>query len=359
MGRTQASGLDLRVLGTGMCCAVGWTAKAARAAIRAGLDRFGESEFHDARGEPVIVARLPIGDVWGARRLAMMFEAAVTEAASAVESLDPAKTALVLIVAEKGRPGYSDEWARDCFRACESRFARPFHPESRILPLGRAGIAHALRDARELLLTGLKHVIIAGVDSYLNAHSMNHFLRRRRVLASDSDDGFIPGEGAGAFVLTTGTGAGLHIRGLGIADEAATIDNDLPARASGLTTAMRAALGESGYGMSELDFRMADIAGESFFFREAGHAVTRAFDRPRPHFPLLHITDSVGETGAAIGPLSIAYLSDAMARGHVPGARALLHFQNDGSARAALVVEHTTAAQGTEPSRSRAAESTP
>jgi 3-oxoacyl-[acyl-carrier-protein] synthase-1 len=329
-----------------MCCAVGWTAPAARAAIRAGLDRFSESEFFDARGEPIVVARLPIGDVWGPRRLAMMFEAAVAEAATSVDRLDPAATALILMVAESGRPGTSDAWSLECLRACQARFGASFHESSGILPLGRAGIAQALRQAHHLLESGdVRHAIVAGIDSYLNAHTINHFLRRGRLLASDASDGFIPGEGAGALVLASSAWAeaGLHVRGIGLADEAATIDGDVPSRASGLTAAIRGALSQSGYAMSELHFRMADIAGESFFFREAGNALARVLDRPLPHFPLLHITDAVGETGAAVGPLSIAFLSDAMARGHVPGTRALLHFSNDGSARAALVVEHLAA----------------
>lgn len=336
----------LRVAGSGMCCAVGWTAPAARAAIRAGLDRFGESEFFDTRGEPIIVARLPIGDVWGARRLAMMFEAAVTEAAAAVDGFDPATTALFLVVAEQGRPGYSDAWARDCLRACEAHFGASFHGTSGIFPLGRAGIAQALRRAQSSLEKGrVRHAVVAGVDSYLNAHTINSFLRRGRILASEANDGFIPGEGAGALVLTwpSEPEAGLHILGIGLADEVATINNDIPSRAVGLTAAMREALDQSGYRMSDFHFRMADIAGESFFFREAGNALARAFDMPLPQFPLLHVTDAIGETGAAVGPLSIAYLSDAMARGHVPGTRALLHFANDGSARAALVIEHLAA----------------
>jgi 3-oxoacyl-[acyl-carrier-protein] synthase-1 len=276
----------------------------------------------------------------------MMFEAAVTEATSAVDQLTPATTALILIVAERGRPGYSEAWAHDCLRTCESHFGESFHADSIVLPLGRAGIAHGLRQARHMLERGrVRHAIVAGVDSYLNAHTINHFLRRGRILASERSDGFIPGEGAGALVLTLPAGpeAGLRIRGIGLADETATVDSDIPSRAAGLTAAIRKALEQSDYRMSDLHFRMADIAGESFFFREAGNALARAFDRPLPNFPLLHLTEALGETGAAIGPLSIAFLSDAMTRGRVPGTRALLHFSNDGPARGAMVVEHLTA----------------
>lgn len=333
----------LRVAGSGMCCAVGFTARAARAAIRAGLDRFRESDFQDERGSPVVVASLPIGDVWGPRRLATMFESAFSQCIQGVDGFDPASTALLLLVPEAGRPGSYDSWGKACFKACEEKIGRALHPSSRLLPTGRAGVAPALQEARSLLAERqVRRVIVGGVDSYLNAQAINYFLRRERLLASGASDGFIPGEGAGAVLveLSPREGPGLLLLGAGVAVETATIDSDLPVRGSGLTTAIRGALTESGHRMSDLHFRVADVAGEPYYFKEAGLAITRAFDRRIETFPTVHITDSVGETGAAVGPLSIAYLADAMPRGHVPGTRALLHFAGDGGARAALVAEH-------------------
>lgn len=333
----------LRIAGSGMCCAVGFSAPAARAAIRAGLDRFRESAFVDERGRALVTASLPLGDVWGPRRLAMMFEAAFRECVEGAESVEAGATAVLLLTAEAGRPGAYATWPRACFEACAAAAGGTFHAASRALPLGRAGIAAALLEARALLAERqVKRVVVGGVDSYLNAHAMNHFLRRGRVLSTDSSSGFIPGEGAGALLveLAPRTEAGLFVVGVGVAEETATVDNDLPVRAQGLTRAIRGALSESGYRMSELHFRVSDIAGEPFYFNESGLALTRAFDRRVPEFPLFHITDSVGETGAAIGPLSLAHLAGAMPRGHAPGTRALFHLAGDGGARAGVVVEY-------------------
>lgn len=328
-----------------MCCAVGFTARAARAAIRAGLDRFAESEFLDDRGEPVIVARLPLGasGPWGPRRIAALLESALAECVEASTAVDPASTALLLLVAERGRPGYSDAWAAACLRACEELVGGPFHVASRVLPLGRAGLGAALREAHALLLARrARHVVVAGADSYLDAHTMNHFLRRGRILSTGRSDGFIPGEGAGALLVELAAPGrpGLHVLGEGSAMEPAHIDSDLPMRGVGLTSAIRAALAAGGLAMSDMHFLMSDLSGESFYFKEAALASTRALDRKVDELPTLHLADNIGETGAAVGPLSLAYLAGAMAQGHAPGTRALLHLAGDGGARAAVIVEH-------------------
>lgn len=334
---------SLVVARCGMCCAVGFSARAARAAIRAGIDAFEESEFDDERGAPVVVARLPLGNVWGPRRLAIMFEAALTECVGAERTLDPAETALLLLIAEHGRPGYTESWVAACFNACRAVSKTPFHPESRAQPLGRAGLAIALAEAHALLSTRrVRRVIVAGVDTYLNAYTMNHYIREGRLLSRGTSDGFIPGEGAGVLLVELATPGrrGLHVIGTGTAEVPEDQIDDLPARATALTRAVRTALSASGCKMEDLDFRMTDLSGESARFREAAIADTRLLDHRSRPFPIMHLTDSIGETGAAVGPLSLAYLADAMGRGHVPGPVGLAHFANDSGARAAVILKY-------------------
>lgn len=331
----------LRIAGSGMCCAVGLHARAARAAIRAGLDHFEVSEFVNERGDPITVSRLPLGDVWGARRLAEMVASVAREATQNVAGIDPKTTALLLLVAEQKRPGYNPAWAAACAAAAE-----PFASQSkRVLPFGRAGITFAMREAHAMITRGdARHVLIAGADSYLNAHGVTHLLKRDRILGTGGRDGFVPSEGAGAVVveLEGEARAGLHVLGAGDAEETALIDNDEVVRGNGLTRAVKGALEQSGYRLKDLDFRMTDMTGEQLFFRETALATTRLMEKRDGVFPLLHITDNVGETGAAVGPLSLAYLTDTMARGLAPGRRAIAHFANDGPMRSALVLEHLT-----------------
>ncbi|KFE67599.1 hypothetical protein [Hyalangium minutum] len=333
---------QLRIAASGMCCAVGGFARAARAAIRAGLNRFEESEFVDARAEPLIVSRMPLENLWGPRRIATMFEAAVKDCISEAPAFSPKTTALLLLVAEQGRPGYQDSWAEACVAAYEKLTGMAPSTEVRTLALGRAGIVSALREAHSLLVHRYaRQVLVVGVDSYLNAEAITHLLRKRRLMTEEVSEGFIPGEGAGALLLELPPRepVGLHVLGTGAAEETATLDNDEPVRALGLTRALREALAASGYHMNDLHFRITDLNGVPLAFREAALADTRLLDHRAGRFPLLHLADCIGETGAAVGPLSLAYLADAMARGYVPGTRAVLHCANDGPERAAVVAE--------------------
>ncbi len=334
----------LLIAGCGMCCPVGFSAPAARAAIRAGLDAFEESEFDDELGAPVIVARLPLGDVWGPRRLALLFEAALAECVREKPSFDPGQTAILLLVAERGRPGFTDRWAARCFHACRAVSPAPFHAESRALSLGGVGLPAALAEAHALLTARrVRHVIVAGADTYLNAHTINHYVREARLLSrGGSSDGFIPGEGAGALLLELATPgrAGLHILGTGMSEVPRDQADELPARATALTRAVRAALSASGCTMDDLDFRMTDLSGESVRFREAAIADTRLLEHRSRPFPILHLADAIGETGAAVGPLSLAYLAGTMGRGQVPGTAALAHFASDDGARGAVILKY-------------------
>jgi 3-oxoacyl-[acyl-carrier-protein] synthase-1 len=272
-----------------------------------------------------------------------MCEVVLRECLSAARGLDPARTALFLLVSERDRPGYTDAWGQACLAAARGVVGAQLHPDPQIVSAGRPGLGEAMRAARQILREGrARHAVIAGVDSYLNTHTVNHFLARGRLLASDVSDGFIPGEGAAALLLELSEpdAPGLHVLGIGTAEEPARVDNDEPARGVGRARAIREALAESGHRMSELHFQMADLSGESFYFNELAAATARAFDRKIASFPLLCLAESVGEIGAAIGPLSLAYLADALARGHAPGTRGIVHLAGDDGRRASLVVQH-------------------
>lgn len=331
----------LRIAGSGMCCAVGTSGPAARAAIRSGLSRFTESHFVDTMGTPITTASLPLGNVWGARRIRMMVGAVVSECLAGQPAVAPNRTALLLLVGDRARPGYNAKWEAAAEAACHGALGGT-PAGQQLITASRVGLAIALEEARHRLEDDdIDNVILAAVDSYLTARTINHMLQCERVLGDEARDGFIPGEGAAALLLTSADPAsdGWHVLGVGRATEPARIDNEEPMRADGLTAAMRKALMDSKLNLSEVDFRIADIAGESFYFREAGMALSRVFDQPRTQFPVLHITDAVGETGAAIGPLSLAYLI-GVAQYH--GQRAIFHLSNDDGQRAAVVVESRT-----------------
>lgn len=340
----------LYIAGVGLTCAVGYHLRAASCALRAGMDHFQESLFSDLTGNPLVVAQLPIDDLWGAPRLAEIARMALSDCAASMP-FDPASTALLLLASEYGRPHSEPERYQEVWQAVQAQFATPFHPASRILAQGRAGIGDALLRAGQMLLPeddanavphGIARVLLLCVDSYLNAATIEHYLQQRRLLTRDNNIGFIPGEAAAAILLELddGKSAGLHITGIGIAQEAAQPDNDIPNRAMGLSQAMRAACAMAEIAPGELDFRLSDQNGEQYFSREAANAITRLMMEDSKQLPVHTIAYCVGETGAAAGGIMLAYLSQVMPRKDGPGDTALVHLANADGRRCALVLEN-------------------
>lgn len=331
----------LVIVGAGMCCAVGYHRAAASCALRAGMDHFQDSEFVDQSGQPLKVARLPVGDLWGPQRLAFIVAQAVMDCARDAGNIYTKSTALILLAAEQGRPHTEDDRYFEALNACKKQFRTEFHASSGIMPKGRAGLGAALAAAHRLLREeAVSRVLLVGADSFLNAATIQHYLRQERLKCSDNNNGFIPGEGAGALLLEIANpqSKGLLISGMGRATEAATMDGDVPNRSQGLTQAIRAACEQAGVAPNELDFRMIDQNGEQYYVKEASNAYTRIMAENGIGLPLMHIADCAGETGAAAGPLMLAYLSERMRGGDRPGETGLLHLANDDGSRTALVL---------------------
>ena len=91
-----------------------------------------------------------------------------------------------------------------------------------------------------------------------------------------NSNGFIPGEGACAFLVGKPTGQRqLVCTGIGFGTETAHISSDEPLRGDGLVQAHKAALAESGQGMDDVDYRVTDLSGEHYYFMEAHFAFAR------------------------------------------------------------------------------------
>lgn len=329
----------LHIHATGMCCAVGYSTAAASAAIGACVDHFRQSWFQTSDGKPLPCAMIWGLDIWGPERMAALFSCVLDQCREETTLL-PERTALLLLVPDPRRPGAETDWPQEIFERCVGELA--FHPASRICPWDRAGLGPALRHAREVLQKGIvQRVLLAGVDSYLNAVTLNAFLDAERLLVGDISDGFIPGEGAGAVVLglDAPAGPGVRICGVGCGEEAAHIlQNEKPNRTHGLTRANREAVAESGRPLTAMQFHLTDGNGNTYYAAESSVALTRTLEHPVPDFPYILPASCFGETGAAVGPLILAYLTRYMPREGLH--YGLVHTSADHGQRSAVLVEY-------------------
>jgi 3-oxoacyl-[acyl-carrier-protein] synthase-1 len=278
----------------------------------------------------------------GRAKIVEMLRRVVVECLAASPDVGVAEVPLLLCLAEEERPGrlagLDSRLVEEVGRAAGVSFDRRF---SEVILKGRAGVAFALMRANALLEErAISHVLIAAGDSLLVAGTLTGYVNQRRLLTERNSNGFIPGEAAGALLVSRPTGPGQHLlcEGIGVASETAPIGGDAPLRADGLTHAMKTALADAGCAMHEIDFRIADLSGEHYYFKEATLALSRTLRTRKEEFDLWHPADCIGEVGSAAGVAGLTVAWMACRKSYAPGARILCQVGNDAGDRGVLVL---------------------
>lgn len=339
----------IAVLNAGLVTSVGQSAPAACAAIRAAITNHTDTRFIGAGGEWIVAAQVELDQPWrGREKLVRMLAPAVAECLEPYGPPEPETLPLLLCVAEKDRPGRLEGLDDQLFGELAEHSGIRFHPElSSVVDYGRVSAAVALSRARDLVERhGAPRVLIAAADSLLQWPTLSAYYEQGRLLVPGNSNGFVPGEAAGAVVVSAPAGPApqLVCEGLGFSQERATIDADEPLRADGLTAAIKSALADSGCAMHDLDFRITDTTGEHYYFKEAALALSRVLRQRKEAFDIWHPTDCVGETGAAVGVIALAVALAACRKGYAPGPNILFHASNDAGQRAAAVLRYGEAA---------------
>ncbi|NVN91646.1 MAG: hypothetical protein HXX11_13725 [Desulfuromonadales bacterium] len=340
------SAQPLAIVGSGMVCGAGLSAPASCAAIRCAIDNFSETRFMDSGGEWIIGSSVPLELPWrGIPKLLKMLAMVLAECIACAPALSLEKVPVLLCLAEEGRPGRLADLDNQVFVGVQEELGITFHRRSGIISQGRAGVVTALRQARELIYgERIPSVIVAGVDSLLTGPTLKVYEDGERLLTSKNSNGFIPGEAAAAVLVhpVMSVNTGLLCTGLGFGTEAAVVEaNDTPLRADGLVTAIRSALSEAGCELGATDFRITDVSGEQYYFKEAALALTRILRQRKEEYDMWHPADCIGEVGAAIGPVILTVMLAAMRKGYSPGSCVLGHLSNDNGSRAAMILQNS------------------
>lgn len=336
---------QLAITGSGMVCGVGLSAPASCAAIRCALDNFQETNFIDSGGEWIVGSSVPLEEPWrGITKLVKMLAKVLPECIACDPGIRLEQVPLLLCLAEEDRPGRPEDLDNRVFNETQKELGISFHPRSAVIPKGRISFAMAMRDARILIYEErFPNVIIAGVDSLLQAPTLTEYEERERLLTSDNSNGFIPGEAAAAVLVQPPRDGqnGIVCTGLGFGQEKAAVETeDVPLRADGLVTAIQDALTEAGCQLGTTDFRITDLSGEHYGFKEASLAMTRVMRELKEEYDIWHPSDCIGEVGAAIGPAMMTVLLAAMRKGYSPGNSVLAHMGNDDGARATMILTY-------------------
>lgn len=324
---------------------VGLSGPAACAAIRAKVTNPTETRFMGNEGNWIMAHQVELERGWSGRtRLAKLAAMAIDEALADLPRGEWPSTPVLLCMAEPGRPGrlsgLEEQLLPDVLQELDATFARG----SAIVAHGRVSVAVAMAQARTLIEAGAPRVLIVAVDSLVQSATLAHYQRQGRLLTPSNSNGFIPGEGAGALVVGKPDGTpALLCTGFGMAMETASLDSGEPLRGDGLSAAIKAALGEAGREMHDMDFRITDLSGEQYYFKEAALALARVLRRRKEEFETWHPAECIGEAGALAGAAVLAVADMACRKGYTLGHEILAHMSNDAGQRAAMTLKFEAA----------------
>ena len=342
------SAIPIAILKTGLVTSVGLTAASTCAALRAKLTNPSETRFIDSGGEWIMAHQVTLEQPWrGLTKLTKMAVMVIEEALASITREEWCRIPLLLCVAEPERPGRQDGLDDQLFLSIQIELGVQFEPQSAIVARGRVGVAVAMAQARTLLGQGkINRVLIAATDSLVSWPTLSHYEREGRLLTANNSNGFMPGEGAGALLVGKSDGSAneLLCTGIGFARETAHLDSGEPLRAEGLSQAIKAALTDAGSEMHHMDFRITDLSGEQYYFKEAALALSRTLRQRKEEFDIWHPAESTGEQGAVAGTAVIALADAACRKAYTKGPNILAHMANDAGQRAALTLQHRVAA---------------
>lgn len=342
------SAAPMAITRTGLVTSVGLGAQESCAAFRAKLTNPTETRFIGSDGQWIMAHQVALEQPWrGLTKLAKMAARAIGEALEGIPKAHWDQLPLLLCVAEAERPGRLDGLDDRLFLQIQEELGVRFSAASAVVPQGRVGVAVALMQARKLLADGAHaRVLIAATDSLLTWPTLRHYQQEDRLLTERNSNGFMPGEGAGALLVESASGlqGELLCSGIGFGREAAHINSEEPLRAEGLTQALKAALGEAGQAMHHFDYRITDLSGEQYYFKEAALALSRTLRQRKETFDIWHPAECTGETGAAAGAAVIALAQAACQKGYSPSPNIIAHLANDAGKRAAMTLQHRGAA---------------
>ncbi|WP_213958114.1 hypothetical protein [Variovorax sp. dw_954] len=333
----------IAIRSTGLVTSVGLTADASCAAFRAKVTNPTETRFIDIGGEWIMAHQVQLEQPWrGLTKLAKMAAMSIEEALQDVPRDEWGKLPLLLCVAEQERPGRAAGLDDRLFLQIQTELGVVFSAQSAVVAHGRVGVAVALALARALMAeVQVTRVLVAATDSLLSWPTLSHYQKEDRLLSPRNSNGFMPGEAAGALLVGRP-----HLRagelvctGIGFGREAAHIDSGEPLRADGLAQAIKASLKEAGCQVHDMDFRIADLSGEHYYFKEAALALSRTMRQRKEEFDIWHPAECTGEAGAASGVAVVATAQAACSKGYTLGPNVLAHWANDGGQRAAVALQ--------------------
>lgn len=352
--------MHLQLIGGGAVTPVGLDRPQTCAGIRARMARFEQVLRTTPFGAEQAVARIPAH--WQLRRTPVDW--LVNLAARAVQevitrhAIDTGRTALVMLPPEPFRHAAFDDadLPADALGTLvsrvEAKVGMTFLHTQQSPDGGAAAIATGLDLAHQLLHSRQADlVLLAAADCYVLEHEFTRLDGAGRLRTARTAQGLTPGEGAACLLLAPGGPAapaaaaentsrepGAVLLGWGHAHEARSATSDGHSRGTACVEAMRLAARRADTKEPEFGWTVSNDNGERYASWESTLARARYFRTRRAHLQTVLPAMSVGETGAASGPLALLACAHRFAHGGRGTHRAMVELASEAGGRAACVV---------------------
>lgn len=344
-------GQSICVVGTGARTAVGSSAPATAAAVRAGIAAMAQHPYMiDHMGNPMMVCRDPTLPI----ELSMtdrLVELALGAAREALEALPEKSRDLmpmpVWVALPEQRPGLPEYFEHDFFRRLSAGLSDRVHVQQmNCRPLGHAGGLYCMEQAIEWLQRGeSRFCLVGGVDSYLDADMLEWLDDQEQLHSETAIWGFCPGEGAGFCLLASGTIAASHsltasieVLAAATAQEPNRIKTETVCIGIGLSEAFKKALASLPRD-DRVHYTICDMNGEPYRGNEYGFSVLRNPGKFADDEDFMTPADCWGDVGAASGLLFVVLASFAAQKGYAPGPYVLLWASSEGGLRGAVLLK--------------------
>lgn len=339
---------EVCICGIGARTPLGLDAPSAAAAVRAAISAVtADTDLVDQSGENICVARdaqVP-PDVGIVDRMATLLASALHEALGGVFPRNAGESLQCLIGLPATRPGLPIGLDQAISTAL-AEYLGGSPGTIGVLPYGHAAGLMAFQIAAQRIAqeeTGL--CIVAGVDSYLSAQTLEWLDTTGRLMSGDNRSGFPPGEGAGTCLLASRRAADQYaLPVLGVISAAATAIEPHPDRSGavclgeGLSAAILSATQHLRLPRERVTATYCDLNGERYRSEEFTYALLQTQEAFVNAHDYLCPADCWGDMGAASGPLLACLAITADRRGYSKGPRPLLWAGSESGYRSAVLL---------------------
>lgn len=312
-----------------------------------------ESHLVDQKGKPMATGRLAslADNLMGQDRFVALAAPTLLQAtypwqaALAELRYDPIGLPVFVALPDESRPGLDPQLRNHLLPALAARTRLPLDLKQSALFFGcRGGGIAAIEAGLEMITSGrAEAALVGGVDSYFDPDCLEHLDNERRLHGPDTENGFIPGEGAG-FLLFVSRRMAMsslerygHVLSAAVELEPNPYGSELPCLGEGMARALRRAIAEAGLPPESLAWALSDVVNERHRVDEWMYALARNHTSLSADIvhdqPLL----STGDLGAASAAVLLAIAAVSWKTGCAVASTALIATFSDGAERGALI----------------------